>query len=267
MRVGAALAVDVDRPLALTLREVGDRHAVEHHRVPLDRHVVEAVGPRLLELDAQALAQVGVAEPRDDRLRPAGVHPTWQQRVQVRGTREIGIRVERDVDSVVTRPVDQREQLARAPAIAGEAEMRVREVQRHAGAARDLDRVGVALDRVQAVIAVVRAVVGAAAQLPAQLDQLVVRRVHARRVGEAGRQADRALGETLTHERAHRIELVRRGGTVVRPHGQQAQRGVGEQVADVDRGRPVEAREIVRHAPPAVVELGLGAVPARQLRT
>ena len=91
-------------------------------------------------------------------------------------------------------------------------------------------------------------------------------RVHARRVGEAGREADRALGETLAHERAHRIELVRRGGAVVRAHGQQAQRGVGEQVADVDRGRAVEAREILGHAAPAVVELGLGAVPARQLR-
>ena len=56
------------------------------------------------------------------------------------------------------------------------------------------------------------------------------------------------------------------GATVVRPHGQQAQRGVGEQVTDVDRGRPVEAREILGDAPPTVVELGLGAVPARQLR-
>ena len=88
-RVGAALAVDVDRPLALARREVGDRHAVEHDRVPLDRHVVEAVGARLLELDAQALAQVGVAQPRDRRLGPAGVRPAGQQRVQVRGAREI----------------------------------------------------------------------------------------------------------------------------------------------------------------------------------
>ncbi len=48
--------------------------------------------------------------------------------------------------------------------------------------------------------------------------------------------------------------------------GEQPQRGVGEEVADVDGRRALEALEVLGHAAPAVVELGLGAVPARELR-
>ena len=61
--VGAALALDVDRAFPLARREVGHRDAVDHELVPLDRHVVEAVRAGLLELDAQPLAQTGIAQP------------------------------------------------------------------------------------------------------------------------------------------------------------------------------------------------------------
>ena len=86
--------------------------------------------------------------------------------MEVGCARQVGVGVHLDVDAVVAGRVDQGEQLARAPAVAGEAEVGVREVQRGARAARDLDRVRVALDRVQPVVAVVRAVERAVGHSP-----------------------------------------------------------------------------------------------------
>ena len=76
---------------------------------------MEAVGALVLDLDAQALAQRRVAQPLDRRLAAADVHPARQERVQVRGAGEVRIRVERDLDPVVPRAVDHREQLRRRP--------------------------------------------------------------------------------------------------------------------------------------------------------
>ena len=63
----------------------------------------------------RAAARAGrVAQPLERRRAAADVHPARQERVQVRGAGEVRIGVERDLDPVVARLVDHREQLAGA---------------------------------------------------------------------------------------------------------------------------------------------------------
>ena len=120
---------------------------------------------------------------------------------------------------VVARLVDHREQLGRLALVDLVAEVRVREVQRHARAARDLDAVGVGLQRAPPVVAVVGRVVAAVlAHDLEQRDDLVVVGVHPRRVGQPGRQPDRALLERLGQQPLHVGELVRRRRPVVVAH-------------------------------------------------
>ena len=101
--------------------------------------------------------------------------------MQIRRAGEVRVGVERDLDPVVAGAVDHRQQLRRLALVDLVAEVRVGEVERHAGAPRDLDAVGVRLERTPAVIAVVRRVVAAVlAHDLEQRDDLVVVGIHAR---------------------------------------------------------------------------------------
>ena len=80
---------------------------------------VEAVGARLLHLHPDALAQRRVGEARDRRVGPAGMHPARRIGVQCGRAGEVRVRVQRDVDALLARGVDHREQLRRAAPVHG----------------------------------------------------------------------------------------------------------------------------------------------------
>ena len=187
--------------------------------------------------------------------------------MQVGGAGEVRIGVERDLDPVVARLVDHREQLGCAALVDLVAEVRMREVQRHARAARDLDAVGVGLQRALPVVAVVRRVVAAVlADDLEQRDDLVVVGVHPRRVGQAGREADRALLERLGQQPLHVRELVGGGRAVVGAHRDHPDRPVRREVGGVDRDPVgVEPVEVLADRPPAPVEAGRILVPGGEL--
>src|SRR3954462_9103802 len=92
---------------------------------------------------------------------------------------EIRIGVHRHVDAAL---VDEREQLVSAAPVDREAEVRMREMQRYLGTSRNCDRIGVCLERVQPVVAMVRTVEAPAlANRLEERDDLVVVGGHAER--------------------------------------------------------------------------------------
>ena len=187
--------------------------------------------------------------------------------MQIGRAGEVGIRVERDLDPVVSRLIEHRQQLGRSTLVDREAEMGVREVQRHARTARDLDAVGIRLERAQPVVAVMRRVVPAVLTHDLeQRDELVVVGVHPRRVGQTGREADRALLERLGQQPLHVRQLVGRRRTVVVAHRAHADRPVRREVGGVDRDPVrVEPVEVLADRAPAPVEPGRILVPAGEL--
>ena len=107
----------------------------------------------------------------------------------------------------------------------------MREVERDAGAARDLDAVRVRLERAAAVVAVVRRVEAAVlADDLEERDELVVVGVHPGRVGETGREPDRALLQRLGEQPLHVRELVVGRRPVVVAHRAHADRPVRREV-------------------------------------
>ncbi len=163
--------------------------------------------------------------------------------------------------------VDEREEVVGPAAVDREPEVRVRQVQRHLAAASDLDRVGVRLERVRAVVAVVRAVEPLAlAYRLEQRDDLVVVGVHPRRVRQSRGEAEGALVERSGDEVLHLAKLSARGCPVVASHREHPDRPVWREVRDVHRyPGSVEPIEILADRAPAPVEPFRVAVPARKL--
>ena len=187
--------------------------------------------------------------------------------MEIRRAGEVRIRVEGHVDAVGARGVDHREQLGRPAAVHRVAEVGVREVERHSGATDDLDAGGVRLERVEAVVAVMRGVEPTVLSHDlAELDELVVRGVHARRVRKACGEPDGPLLEPFGQESLHVKELVGRRGAIVEPHRDHAERAVRDEVRGVDRDPLVEPVEELAHRPPAPVESRGIVVPGGELR-
>ena len=141
------------------------------------------------------------------------------------------------------------------------------EVERDTCPADDLDARLVGLERVETVVAVMRRVEAAVVpEHAAELDELVVRGVHARRVGQTRGEPDRPLGEPVGEHTPHVCELVLGRRPVVEPHRDHAERPVRHEVCRVDRDALVEPIEVGADGAPAPVEPGGVVVPAGELR-
>ncbi len=135
-------------------------------------------------------------------------------------------------------------------------------MQGAAGLAGQLHHLGVRLQGARPVGAVVRAVVAAVLRHhPAQLGQLRVLRVHARRVRQPRRHADRALLHALGDQPPH-VRQLRLGRLPVVPaDGQGADRALRDQIGGVDRDARVEPVQVLADRPPVEVDVVAGAVP------
>ncbi len=101
----------------------------------------------------------------------------------------------------------------------------------------------------------------------AQRDELVVGRIHARGIGQARGEPDRALREPLREQPLHLRELVAGRRAVVVAHCAEAQRSVRHEIRRIDGDpAPVEPVEVLADGAPAPVEARRIAVPARKLR-
>ena len=244
------------------LRGVSD--ATNDDPRPVDWDAMEAIGAGLLELDPELLAKAGVTQPRDRGIGAAGKGPAWQDRMQVRIAGEVRVGVEGDVNTARASRIDDGQQLGRTSLVVWKAKVRMRKMERNRRGLSGGDRLGVRLDRVRAVVAMVGRVERArATQHATERDHLALVGEHSGRVGETRRQAERSLGEGLAHEVLHLPQLVGRWCTVVGAHHEHADRAVTDKKGDVRRYAGVEAREIVGHAPPTTGVIGI-AVPAGQ---
>ena len=206
-----------------------DGGAGDHHDRPVDRHPVEAVGAGL-HVAADPRARLRVPEPGERGLAAAGVRPRGQRGVEVRHAGEVGIRVERDLEASRPRLVDEREHLGGAAPVHREVHEGVSQVDGDARAAADLEARLVTLEGPGAVVSVMRLVVAAVGvDRLAEGDDLVVRPVHPRRVGEAGREPDRAVPHRLGHEMAHAGQLRRRRRAILEPDDGHADSAVADQ--------------------------------------
>ena len=235
---------------------------------PVDRHVVEPVRSRLLELDPDALSQRRVTKTPDGLLAAPRVNPAGEVRVKICGTGEVRVRVHRHVDALGASLVDHRQELRRPSLVHVEPEMRMCVVEGNARPPGDVDAVPVGRDGGHPVVAVVRRVVAARlAEHRQELDELVVGRVHARCVGEPGGEADCSVLDALPHEPLHLGELGVGGRAVVTSHRDHANGRVGNEHRRVDADAAIEPVEVLGDAPPAPVELRWIVVPARELES
>ncbi|MGX1118375.1 hypothetical protein RKD37_003738 [Streptomyces ambofaciens] len=96
---------------------------------------------------------------------------------------------------------------------------------------------------------------------PAQLGQLGVLGVHAGRVRQPRRHADRALLHALGDQAPHVLQLRLSGLPVVPADGEGAHRALRDQVGRVDRDAPVQPVQVLADRPPVEVDVVARAVP------
>ncbi len=229
---------------------------------PVDGHAVRAVRPDLVELVDDPGAVLRVHQALGERAVAALDRPARQQRRQHRHARQVRVGVQADVEPFVQALVHELQQLARPPGVDLEVHGGVRQVQRAARAAGDVDHLGVAFERARAVTALVRTEIAAVAgDHGAQGGQLGGVGVHAGRVAQPGREAHCALFEPGGDERLHRLQLVLGRRAAVPAHGEHADGAVGDEVGRVGRDALVEPVEVVAHRAPREADALGAAVP------
>ena len=245
--------------------ERGIRRAGDLDLGPVGLLAVEPVAADLLELDAQGLSPVRIERGDGAQQVARRGEPAGQEGRQRRGARQVGIRVERDVDAVRDGLVDQRQELIGATAVRGEVHRGVREMHGASGAPTDVQRLPVGGERSPAVAAGVRSPVASALRHDAA-QRLEFGRVgvHPGRVGQAARHPEGAGIERSTQQIRHLDELVRRGGAVLVTDDHHPQVALRHQHGGVRHGSRVDRCEQVLHGAPR--HLRRHAVPSRDLR-
>ena len=163
------------------------------------------------ELGPHPVAGGPVGEPLLERPRAAGLDPLGQLDEQARRGPFGRIRVERDVEALGARVVDEREQRLGAAGVRV-AVIEVGDVGGRRGPPADVDRLA---DRVEIAVAQRIADVGVVeAAVPAGLlgerRQLGGRGVAPGRVVEPGAEPERAVGHRVAEHRAHPVERLAR---------------------------------------------------------
>ncbi len=245
--------------------------ATDFQRLPFRDHSVAAVGA----VDLHALADLcpggGIGQPVQGGLGAAGGSPAGQDRGERGGTGQVGVRVERDVHTVVKGSVDEVQQFAGPALVFGEVHGGVGEVEGAAGGPAQSDHLGVRVQCALAVGAVVRGV--EAAQLPdgpAQSGQFLGAGIHSGRVGEPGGHPHGAFLHGGADHVLHLLLLGRRRVALGKAHHQGPDGSLRHEVGGVC-GDPaavfwrVEAVEVFAHRPPVPVKVRGVVVPAGDL--
>ena len=238
---------------ALPAQVLGTAEGTEPDIRPARRARVRRATGR--ELGTDAVARGPVRETFLERSGSAGLDPLRELDEQPRRRPFRGVGVERDVEPLGTRVVDQREhRLGRAGVRLAVVE--VRDVGRRLGAPADLDRLA---ERVQVAVAERVANVGVVeAAVPAGLlrqhRELLGRRVPAGRVIEPGAEPERAIGHRVGEHAAHPGKGRGIGRDVVPAQGGDPELRIPDQGRDVEADRAVVAVEVARDRGPVVVD-------------
>ena len=211
--------------------------------------------PRDVELLADPLTGGAVGDPFLERARPASLDPLRHLDDEPRA-RPLGwIRVERDVEPLGPRVVDEPEQHL------GTGRMRrpmveVGDVGGCPGAPADLDRFAERVEEAVAERVPDVAVVEPAGttRLRGQRGEFRGRRERPRRIVEPGAEPERAVGHRVAQDAAHPVDRGLVDGDVVPAERRDPELRVADERRDVDADRAVVALEVARHRRPVVVD-------------
>ncbi len=232
----------------------GTRAGRNHHLVPGHRALRGAPAAIVGEmLRYHAFARRRIAKPLLQPRVAAVMGPRRKQCTQVGAARRIRVDIGGGVEAARACCLDQLEGARKQrPVLATEC-LEMRDLQRHAALVADTDRLVDGVEQRVGFAAHVREILPATARhRSAQRDQLIGRRIRARRIHQPGRDAKRAGADCLAEQVHHPREFARVGRAVLCAHGGVADRAVADKMHDVDcELRAVEHVEVVFETAPA----------------
>ena len=213
-------------------------------------------------LASESIARARVGEALLEGRRAARLDPLRELDQQPGARPLVRVRVEGDVEALGARIVDEGDQLVRTARVRL-AVVEVGDVARRPGAPADLDGL---LDRVEKAVAERVPDVGVveAAELAGgvrECRQLLGGGEAARRVVEARRQPDGAVGHRVAQHAAHVVDRPLVGGDVVPAERVDAELAVADERADVEADGAVIPSEVVGHGAPVVVDVRTAIEP------
>ena len=193
------------------------------------------------------IAQVG-----QDRVAASRGSPVGQHHVQVRSGRRVRIPVRLHADAFGARPVEQLQHRVDLVPVGRSGRLQVRNLHLDAGRAREPQDIAHRLQQTVAFAAHVRGIDPALGRgCAGQRHHLVLARVFAGLIQQAGRQPPAALLQRLLQPPPHLAHLIRRGQPGLIAHNPGAQGVVADELHGVDRrAHRLEQRAVIRHRGP-----------------